>query len=82
MGILAGLLCEPAYRKILSLMELMMPMVYRALPVSMQDMSPVIVPWSLPLVFFIAVISGIIFGLYPARKASRMDPVEALRHAT
>lgn len=82
LGILAGLLCEPAYRKILSLMELMMPMVYRALPVSMQDMSPVIVPWSLPLVFFIAVMSGIIFGLYPARKASRMDPVEALRHAT
>ena len=47
----------------------------------MQNMTPLIVPWSLPLVFGIAVITGIIFGLYPARKASTMDPVEALRHA-
>ena len=47
----------------------------------MQDMTPVLVPWALPLVFGIAVLTGVIFGLYPARKASLMDPVEALRHS-
>ena len=80
-GILAGFLCEPAYGSLLDLMEKMTPTIYESLPPSMQNMTPILVPWSLPLVFGIAVATGIIFGLYPARKASRMDPVEALRHA-
>jgi ABC-type lipoprotein export system ATPase subunit/ABC-type antimicrobial peptide transport system permease subunit len=80
-GILAGFLCEPAYGSLLDLMEKMTPTIYESLPPSMQNMTPILVPWSLPLVFGIAVATGIVFGLYPARKASRMDPVEALRHA-
>ena len=80
-GILAGLLCEPAYSTILDFMETLAPTLYESLPPSMQGMKPVLVPWSLPLVFGVAVITGLIFGLYPARKASQMDPVEALRHA-
>ena len=80
-GILAGFLCEPAYRNILDLMGKMAPTLYESLPPSMQNMTPILVHWSLPLVFAIAVATGIIFGLYPARKASRMDPVDALRHA-
>ena len=39
----------------------------------------VIQPWSPFLAFFIAVSIGVIFGVYPARRAASMDPVEALR---
>ncbi len=44
------------------------------------EMRPTIALWSLPVAFGISVGIGIIFGLYPARSAARMDPIEALRH--
>jgi putative ABC transport system permease protein len=39
-----------------------------------------ITPWSIVLAFSFAAMVGIFFGLHPARKASRLQPIEALRY--
>jgi putative ABC transport system permease protein len=37
-------------------------------------------PASIPLSFGVALLTGVVFGLYPALRASRLDPIEALRY--
>jgi putative ABC transport system permease protein len=44
------------------------------------DQEPVVTGGSVFLAFGISVAIGILFGLYPARRAAKMDPIEALRH--
>ena len=45
-----------------------------------QDQKAIVTGYSVILSFGISVAVGILFGIYPARRAAMMDPIEALRH--
>lgn len=43
------------------------------------DIPTVITPWSILISFFVAATVGLTFGIFPARKAAKQDPIQALR---
>ena len=79
-GIVGGLACRPATGLLRRGLVELFPSAMRNLPDVVRELEPAVVNWSIPLAFGIAVAVGVLFGLYPARRAAAMDPIEALRH--
>ena len=80
LGILVGFLCKPTVAGVQYAIAKLFPGVAASLPANIRNLEPRIAPWSIVVALVISVAVGIAFGLYPARRAANMDPIEALRH--
>ena len=77
---LVGFLCGPTVHLMRSVFKNFAPDIWVSLPSTIHNLEPRIAPWSIVAAFGISVGVGILFGIYPARRAAHMDPIEALRH--
>ena len=80
LGVLLGFLCKPAVGAARALSLWALPDMMASLPPNIRELEPRIAVWSIMVAFLISVGVGVVFGLYPARRAALMDPIEALRH--
>jgi len=47
---------------------------------SVSSLPTFVSPWSVTVALFVSSLIGIFFGLYPAMRAARLDPVDSLRY--
>ncbi len=80
LGIVLGLLSLPVYGGLIWIFEQGFPEQFSTLPQPIREATPSIVLWTIPLAVMIAVGVGLVSGLYPAVRAAKMNPIEALRH--
>ncbi|MAT72776.1 MAG: ABC transporter substrate-binding protein [Planctomycetaceae bacterium] len=80
LGVLGGLMCRPITALARNRLEAWFPEQMSTLPELVRNVEPLLVPWSFPLAFAISAVVGVLFGVYPAIRAARLDPIEALRH--
>jgi len=76
-GVLFGLSVGPIFRMV---KQVVMAVAPDALPPIVHSLEPRIALWSVVLSLGISLGVGVLFGVYPARKAAYLDPIEALRH--
>ncbi len=80
LGVFFGFLVNPVISATRYIFGSLFPDILAAIPDNIRDLEPRIAAWSVIAAFLISVAVGVLFGLYPARRAAKMDPIEALRH--
>ncbi len=80
LGVFFGFLCNPVISGTRAVRAAVSRRAWPSLPPNIRNLEPRIAAWSVIAAFLISVAVGVLFGLYPARRAARMDPIEALRH--
>ena len=80
LGVAVGFFCGPAVDGTRWFLNNFFPDSMASVPPSIQNLQPQVAYWSVAVAFGISVGVGLLFGLYPARRAAMMDPIEALRH--
>lgn len=80
LGVGIGFLVGPTVANLRYFAQQLFPETMTALPPVIMQLEPRIAPWSIMASLAISIGVGVVFGLYPARRAAHMDPIEALRH--